>query len=81
MAERPEDLNLPNAVITRIIKEAVGAGPRGAPEMPAPGGPGPRALPCAVPLGYRGCSTHCSVPRDAAAPLQLGSSAVPAVAL
>lgn len=23
MAERPEDLNLPNAVITRIIKEAV----------------------------------------------------------
>lgn len=25
MAERPEDLNLPNAVITRIIKEAVGA--------------------------------------------------------
>lgn len=29
MAERPEDLNLPNAVITRIIKEAVGAG-RGA---------------------------------------------------
>lgn len=27
MAERPEDLNLPNAVITRIIKEAVGAGP------------------------------------------------------
>uniref|UniRef100_A0A8C2FEP7 Transcription factor CBF/NF-Y/archaeal histone domain-containing protein n=1 Tax=Cyprinus carpio TaxID=7962 RepID=A0A8C2FEP7_CYPCA len=22
MAERPEDLNLPNAVITRIIKEA-----------------------------------------------------------
>lgn len=29
MAERPEDLNLPNAVITRIIKEAVGAGPRG----------------------------------------------------
>lgn len=25
MAERPEDLNLPNAVITRIIKEAVGS--------------------------------------------------------
>ena len=25
MAERPEDLNLPNAVITRIIKEAVSA--------------------------------------------------------
>ena len=23
MAERPEDLNLPNAVITRIIKDAV----------------------------------------------------------
>jgi hypothetical protein len=29
MAERPEDLNLPNAVITRIIKEAVsGSGQR-----------------------------------------------------
>lgn len=44
MAERPEDLNLPNAVITRIIKEAVGAGPAaqrsGALEDPAPGGPG-----------------------------------------
>lgn len=26
MAERPEDLNLPNAVITRIIKEAVSVG-------------------------------------------------------
>jgi hypothetical protein len=23
MAERPEDLNLPNAVVTRIIKDAV----------------------------------------------------------
>lgn len=31
MAERPEDLNLPNAVITRIIKEAVSyLGRRGA---------------------------------------------------
>lgn len=44
MAERPEDLNLPNAVITRIIKEAVGAGPAaqrsGAPGHPALGGPG-----------------------------------------
>lgn len=44
MAERPEDLNLPNAVITRIIKEAVGAGPRG----PAERGvwrPWPREIP------------------------------------
>ena len=49
MAERPEDLNLPNAVITRIIKEAVssfggrmGQGPdeRAAEEA----GPGPAAL-------------------------------------
>lgn len=44
MAERPEDLNLPNAVITRIIKEAVGAGPLG----PAERGicrPRPREIP------------------------------------
>lgn len=26
MAERPEDLNLPNAVVTRIIKEALPTG-------------------------------------------------------
>lgn len=26
MAERPEDLNLPNAVVTRIIKEALPSG-------------------------------------------------------
>lgn len=26
MAERPEDLNLPNAVVTRIIKEVLPAG-------------------------------------------------------
>lgn len=26
MAERPEDLNLPNAVVTRIIKEAIPPG-------------------------------------------------------
>jgi DNA polymerase epsilon subunit 3 len=25
MAERPEDLNLPNSIITRIIKDAVGS--------------------------------------------------------
>lgn len=40
MAERPEDLNLPNAVITRIIKEAVGAGPAGAPPAAGSGGAG-----------------------------------------
>lgn len=45
MAERPEDLNLPNAVITRIIKEAVSRGrARGGPAGGGEAGPGPAAL-------------------------------------
>lgn len=47
MAERPEDLNLPNAVITRIIKEAVGAQRGGHTDRPGhgPTGTAPPGLP------------------------------------
>lgn len=77
MAERPEDLNLPNAVITRIIKEAVGAGP-GAAGRPragtaspgrSPGSPAEGGL--AVPgVAARRCREH--PPGRVAVPLPPG---------
>lgn len=44
MAERPEDLNLPNAVVTRIIKEAVSEGGPGAARGGRGGGGRPARL-------------------------------------
>lgn len=64
MAERPEDLNLPNAVITRIIKEAVSTG-----SFPLPGRgrwvgfrAGPKRFPRRAPLLAAPFSRPASLP-------------------
>lgn len=81
MAERPEDLNLPNAVITRIIKEAVGAGPGGGgPSAAAGGGGASRLSPGSPRRGFVAPRFCC--PERARAPggAALGSAAEPAAA-